>query len=73
MAHQGSAALRGKTCLVCGGAGFMQAYAPAWSGGRNDDPSGIADIIQYKNGLTVGGVNLDMSIVQTAARMWRLG
>ncbi|MEK7208381.1 MAG: dTDP-glucose 4,6-dehydratase [Patescibacteria group bacterium] len=23
MAHQGSAALRGKTCLVCGGAGFM--------------------------------------------------
>lgn len=53
-------------------AGAMQAYAPAWSGGRNAIPSPYADVVQVRNGVTVAGIELDLQSVQTAARLWRL-
>lgn len=52
-------------------AGFMQAQADAWSGGRNAMPHPFADIVQV-GGATIAGIDLDIQVVRTGARLWRL-
>jgi len=54
-----------------GVAGLMQAYAPAWSQGRNATPLAYADSWQVKNGLEVYGVQIDLQRFATAAALWR--
>jgi hypothetical protein len=54
-----------------GVAGFMQAQADAWSGGRNAHASAYADIVQV-GGATIAGISLDVQVVRTSARLWRL-
>lgn len=52
-------------------AGFMQAQAADWSGGRNAQPHPCADIVQV-GGSTIAGLQLDIQVVRTGARMWRV-
>ncbi len=52
-------------------AGFMQAQADLWSGGRNAVPHPVADIVQV-GGATIAGIDLDIQVVRTGARFWRL-
>ena len=51
-------------------AGFIQAYAPAWSQGRNASPSPYADSIQVP-GATIAGVDLDVQVYRSPAALWR--
>lgn len=52
-------------------AGFMQAYAPAWSQNRNGWAAPSADIFQC-GGATISGISLDVQVVRTGAALWRL-
>lgn len=54
-----------------GVAGAFQAYAPAWSQGRNATPSPLADVVQVRNSQTVYGLTCDLDMVTSAARLWR--